>query len=175
MTSAEARELLKDPPAPAADLIRQRPDSWWLGRYGSSRDQWQPFEGADSIGEILGHAVAILNENLNRLRGWTIRVRPYSFESLIRDNLAIWPIYDDIAQHGCLVIVDELSLFHDRVRTVFETSPFPDAGQAALVSLSPLDPILGTPQALIRDKLDIFLAAAARRFKVSLDPLCEMG
>jgi hypothetical protein len=93
----------------------------------------------------------------------------------MRDNLAMWPVYDDMARHGCLVIVDEISLFDDAVRTTFNTSPLSTAGQVALTSLSPLDPMLGTPQALIRDKLDSYLAAAAQRFNVGLDPLCEIG
>jgi hypothetical protein len=93
----------------------------------------------------------------------------------MRDNLAMWPVYDDMARHGCLVIVDEISLFDNAVRTTFNTSPLSTAGQVALTSLSPLDPMLGTPQALIRDKLDSYLAAAAQRFNVGLDPLCEIG
>lgn len=175
MTDAEARQLLPAPPAPVADLIKQRPDAWWLERYGPSRLHWRPFDGTDSIDEILDNAVARLNEKLDRLRGWTIRLRPYSFEPLMCDSLAMWPIYDDIARNGCLAIVDEISLFHDAIRSIFKDSPLSRAGQVALVSLSPLDPTLGTPQAVIRDKLDEFLVAAAQRFNVGLDPLCEMG
>jgi Domain of unknown function (DUF4062) len=175
MTDAEAGQLLQAPPEPLADLIRQRPDQWWHTRYGPSRTAWRPFDGSDSVGAILGRAVAALNQKLDRLRGWTIRLRPYSFESLMRDNLAIWPVYENMARHGCLVIVDEISLFHDDVRRTFNNSPLATAGQVALISLSPLDPMLGTPQALIRDKLDTYLAAAAERFNVGLDPLCEIG
>lgn len=175
MTDAEASELLQAPPEPLADLIRQRPGVWWQTRYGPSRTAWQPFDGIDSVAVILGKAVAGLNQKLNRLRGWTIRLRPYSFESLMRDNLTMWPVYEDMARHGCLVIVDEISLFHDAVRKTFNNSPLATAGQVALISLSPLDPMLGTPQALIRDKLDSYLAAATQRFNVGLDPLCEIG
>jgi Domain of unknown function (DUF4062) len=175
MTDAEARELLRAPPQPLADLIRQRPEHWWQTRYGSSRTAWRPFDGTDSVDAILNKAVAALNQRLNRLRGWTIRLRPYSFESLMRDNLVMWPVYEDMARQGCLVIVDEISLFHEDVRKTFNNSPLSTAGQVALISLSPLDPMLGTPQALVRDKLDTYLATAAQRFNVGLDPLCEIG
>lgn len=36
MTGAEAAELVAAPPAPLAGLIGQRPQDWWLGRYGPS-------------------------------------------------------------------------------------------------------------------------------------------
>lgn len=175
MTDAEAAELVTAPPAPLAGLIGQRPEDWWLGRYGSSRREWRPFDGPESVDEVLGHTVASLNERLDRLRGWTIRPRPYSFDALVRDGLAMWPVYEDIAKHGCLVIVDEISLFHAAVKDAFVGSPLYQGRQVALVSLSPLDPMHGTPQELIKDALDGYLTATADRFGVRLDPLCEMG
>jgi hypothetical protein len=87
----------------------------------------------------------------------------------------MYPIYQDIARTGCLVIVDELSLFHERVRRTFAASPLPSGEQVAFVTVSPLDPFAGPPHASIRRQLDAYLAQPARRFSEVLDPLCEMG
>ena len=119
--------------------------------------------------------MAGVNLDVNRLQGRTIRLQPYPLEALQRDSLNMWPIYQSIARNGCLVVVDELSLFYDPLRLAFARSPLPAGDQVAFVTLSPLDPTAGYPYALIRQQLDNFLGQASRRFGEVLDPLCEMG
>jgi hypothetical protein len=177
MTADEARDLLTDPPEHVAALLGLAggtPQSW-IDRYGPTRSAWRPFADADeSIEQMLSAAVAGVNRDANLLRGRTMRLQSYGLDA-VADDLDVWPIYRDIARTGCLVVADELSLFHEGVRGAFATSPLREGEQVALVTLSPFDPSGGDPLAGIRKQLDQYLAQAARRFGEVFDPLCEMG
>ena len=178
MTEPEAVSLLTNPPEPIAPLLRLAGVSKekWAERYGQTRSKWKPFANVDAtIEQVLSDAVAEVNRDVNRMRGRTVRLQPYPFDALLQDNLAMWPIYRDIARRGCLIVADELSLFHEQVRRAFVTSPLRDGAQVALVTLSPFDPTIGSPLAGIRRQLDEYLAKAAQRFGEAFDPLCEMG
>jgi hypothetical protein len=177
MTAAEATELFLDPPEAVAALLEHAGDAGnpWTGRYGDLRTDWQPFAStSETIAQVLDHAVDGVNDD-SRLHGRTIRLQPYPFDVLMHDNIKMWPVYEGIGTSGCLVVIDELSLFHERVRNVFDDSPLPDGAQVALVTLSPLDPSARPPQALLRQNLESYLQKAARRFGDLLDPLCEIG
>jgi hypothetical protein len=178
MTAAEATDLFADAPPPIAALLELTGGSSepWTTRYGTARSRWRPFEATgETIEEVLAARVAEVNRDVNQLQGRTIRLQPYPLDALLRDNLKLWPVYQAVARSGCLVVVDELSLFHPAVRQVFETSPLPTGGQIAFVTLSPLDATAGPPHATIRNELDGRLTDATRRFREVLDPLCEIG
>jgi len=178
MTAAEAAELFLDPPAAVADWVRHAEESarWEPSRYGESRSQWRPFGSTQTIEQVLDDAVASVNSRGGRLQNRVIRLQRYPLDPLMGDDsLLMWPIYQGIAKSGCLVVVDELSLFHHRVRAAFKASPILDGEQVALVTLSAGDPIMGTPYAPLREQLNGYLAKAAERFSVVLDPLCELG
>jgi hypothetical protein len=174
MTATEAASLLADPPLAVGPLLDLAggPDVPWIDRYGQTRSAWKPF-GDETIEQVLSAAVAKVNQDANRLRGRAIRLQPYQLDEA--QDLDMWPIYRDIARRGCLVVVDELSLFHEGVRQAFVTSPLRDGEQVAFVTLSPFDPTVGSPLAEIHKQLDEYLAQAARRFGEVFDPLCEMG
>jgi hypothetical protein len=173
MTAAQAADLFSNPPEAVADLMRSA--RWRPDRYGDISAHWRPFGSADTIEQVLNAAVDTVNQEGGPLRSRLIRLQDYPFDPLARDSLAMWPIYRDIARDGCLVVVDELSLFHREVRDALAASPIPDGEQVALVTVAALDPIIGTPYALVRDQLRGYLTTAARRFTIGLDPLCELG
>jgi hypothetical protein len=177
MTAAEAADLFSKPPAAMAELLRHAEGAgrWGLDRYGDSRSQWRPFGSADTVEQVLDAAVSAVNAGGNRAHNQIIRLQRYPLEPLMRDGLLMWPVYRSIARSGCLVVVDELSLFHEEIRRAFEESPIPDGEQVALVTLSAWDPMADTPYARAREQLNGYLAAAAKRFSVGLDPLCELG
>lgn len=178
MTASEAADLLAAPPEPIGALLELagRSEATWTDRYGQSRSAWRPFADVDeTIEQVLSDAVTKVNRDANRLRTRAIRLQPYPLDALMRDPVDMWPIYRDVARRGCLVVVDELSLFHEQVRQAFMTSPLRDGGQVAFITLSPLDPAAGYPLAFIREQLDGYLEQATRRFCKELDPLCELG
>jgi len=178
MNAREAKGLLANPPEPVAALLNLAGDSseLWTARYGESRLKWRPFADTnETIEQVLAAATAAVNRDANYLQGRRIRLQPYPFDALLTDNLLMWRIYQGIARTGSLVVVDELSLFCEKVRQAFKTSPLPAGEQVAFVTLSPLDPTAVPPHTLIRQKLDGYLEQAAQRFSNALDPLCEMG
>jgi hypothetical protein len=138
---------------------------------------WRPFaDSPETVQQVLTATVVAINQGGDRLRGRSIRLQTYPFDHLVADDaLDYWSLYRDIAQSGCLVVVDELSLFHEPVRDAFATSPLATGTEIAFVTLSPLDPAGSEPHVLLRDQLDGYLTYAARRFGESLDPLCELG
>ena len=177
MTEPEAASLLAAPPDPVSALLKRAGGSTakWTARYGQSRSAWKPFAGADdTIEQVLSHAVAEVNRDANSLQGRAVQPQPYPLDALMRDKTVMWPMYRNIARRGCLVVVDELSLFHEQVRQAFLESPLRYGEQVAFVTLSPFDPAARSPFASIRKHLDGYLEQATQRFG-DLDPLCEMG
>ncbi|GGL21695.1 hypothetical protein Sme01_63450 [Sphaerisporangium melleum] len=179
MTRDEAREVLADPPGPLRDLLGPLgadASDRLLARYAESRAGWRPFaDSGESVQDLLTRAVDQANRDPAPLGGRGIMLRPYPFDALLTDNLAMWPVYDKIARMGCLLVLDELSLCHPELRRVFRASPFAGSDQTALVGLSPLDPAAGTPHERFREHLTSWLLTADHRFRVGLDPLCELG
>ena len=128
MTATEAAELLGHPPEAVAPLVESisATDSSWAARYGPTRSRWRPFTGSDeTIEKVLASGITAITRATDRLRGRRIRVQSYPLDALLQDSLDMWPIYQDVARTGCLVVVDELSLFHPRIRQTFATSPLP--------------------------------------------------
>ncbi|WP_280140571.1 DUF4062 domain-containing protein [Geodermatophilus africanus] len=180
MTAMEAADLLANPPEPVAallELVGEFGSRWIMDRYGPTRSKWRPFVDSDeTIEQILTAGVAGVTRGADSLRGRSVRIQPYPLDALLPDTiLTMWPIYQTIAQTGCLVVVDELSLFHEQVRQLLISSPLLTGEQVAFVTLSPLDPSAGHPHLLIRQQLDAYLTQATRRFSEILDPLCEIG
>jgi hypothetical protein len=177
MTEQEAADLLANPPEPVAALLKLTGGGDGLvARYGPGRFQWQPFKrNKETILQVMAAAAARANRDVERLQGRMIRFQPYPLDALLDDPLLMWPIYEDIARGGCLVVVDELSMFHRQVREAFARSPLLRGRQVAFVTLSPLDPGAGPPYSLLREQLDVYLEDATRRFGEVFDPLCELS
>jgi uncharacterized protein DUF4062 len=180
MTGAEAAALLDEPPEPVAALLAGpgAPDADQLkARYGTSRDHWRPYiDDEISVARVLDAAGARVNSEPGLLANQCIRLQNYPLDPLTRemDNMLLWRVYHDIARTGCVVVVDELSMFHQQVRAAFASSPLPAGPQVAFVTLCPWNPVAGTPHALIEKQLSEWLDAAHLRFGTQLDPLCEL-
>jgi hypothetical protein len=176
MTDREAAELLADPPEPVAALVDVAGADVIAARYGPDRTQWKPFRHRDeTILRLLTAAATTTGSRRGDVQVRRIRPQAYPLDRLMDDGLAMWPIYDDIARSGCLVIADELSMFHPGVRDVFVASPLHSGAQVAFATLSPLDPGASPPYDLMRRQLNSLLRDAARRFDDGLDPLCELN
>lgn len=180
MTTGEAEALLAEPPEQVAQLLASpgAPDVERLkARYGPARGDWRPYiDDEISVARVLSAAVERVNTEPGLLANQSIRLQPYPLDPLTRelDNIKLWQVYGQIARAGCVVVVDELSMFHDGVRAAFATSPLSSGPQVAFVTLCPWNPVAGTPHALIEKQLSEWLDAAHLRFGTKLDPLCEL-
>jgi hypothetical protein len=157
--------------------------SSWMERYGPTREDWQPFAGSSrTIGKVIESVVAHLNE-LDpgaAAAGRAIKVQRYPLDELMEkdrkeEELPLRGIYREISQTGCVVLVDELSMFHPRVRSSFLNSPLANSELATLVTISPFDPYQVPVNEILEIELRRRLAVAFDRFTLDYDPLCELG
>lgn len=146
-------------------------------RYGSTRELWHPFFGNErAIGDLIGEVVGYLNRTQKpQLRNRAIKVQLYPFDPLVEQVRPLGPIYRELAQTGCVVLLDEFSLFHPAVRKAFQSSPLSNSDRVALVTISPFNLYGLPPRQLLETELSQRLAAAFDRFTLEYDPRCELG
>lgn len=149
----------------------------FVQRYDSARVGWKPFVGSNrTITVVIEDAVQYLNDiHPPRLRGRLIKIQYYSFDALVNKEKELRHIYYEIAQTGCVVLLDEFSMFHPNVRTSFGESPLFSSEQVALVTISPFDPYSLAPNQVLENELRKRLAVAFDRFALDYDPQCEFG
>lgn len=188
MTRVEAAELLADPKAAAAQFdgeTRARFDALLAdltaagiapaaGDYPERRVDWQPFRGLpQTVRAVLESSARELNERFrSRLRDRSIRLQYYPFDCLLAPDRPLRRVYRDIADSGCIVVVDELSLFHPKLCETLARSAFATSPQTALVTLAPLDAARGRA---VEAELEENLRDAFDRFASDFDPQCEFG
>ena len=159
-----------------ADLERNGVISF-AQRYADAREDWRPFgEPTHSIQTLIGEIVSSLNRSYHPgLRGRSIKIQHYPFGALVNQDPMLSPIYREIAQTGCVLVLDELSLYHPRLRTALLASPFASSAQVAMVTIAPLNPYRMPPYNQIESELSQRLAAAFDRFALDYDPQCEFS
>lgn len=203
MTRAEAEELVAHPELieQSAGLeTRQRFDKLrealtqhgrktFVEHYQRTREAWAPFQPADSAPRqadpqramaTLGSLLADVVERIHRaagpgLRGRQIKLQGYPLDPLLEDATPLRPIYNHVAHTGCLVVIDELSLFHPRLREAVLASPLIHSRQVAMVTVSPLDPRRRSPTEILEQEIERRLGSTVDRFSFELDPQCELG
>lgn len=156
-------------------------DVKWFERYGSSRDGWQPFGPQDrSVGEIVEEIARGINERQpEKLRKCRIKLQWYPFDVLkakfCEDDSSQDVIYKNMARSGCVLVIDEMSLFHPDLNESFRSSPLFNSEQIAMVTLSPFDPHHGAVDQLLDVEPRRKLAGAFERFSKEYDPQCELA
>jgi hypothetical protein len=149
----------------------------WHERYGPRREDWRPFlSNARTAVTLIEDVVDRLNQlELAPLRGRAIKIQQYPFDPLIGRDPLLWGVYREISKTGCVVLVDELSLFHPKVREALFESPLVSSDLATLVTIAPFDPY-GVPlNEILETELRRRLAVAFDRYTFNFDPLCELG
>ena len=89
-------------------------DAAMMQRYGPRRDHWRPF-GAEQTGirTLLRTMVDRLNTAPpSQLRSRMIKLQYYALDELMRDKDQLRPVFNEMAGNGCVLIIDEYSLFH---------------------------------------------------------------
>jgi hypothetical protein len=191
MTQGEANELVANPQSigdelgrrtlnqflALQDILQSSGTTTLVERYFAIRETWRPFGIQDhTIQGLIAETVRNLNRSHHpALRGRAIKVQHYPFGALFDQDRSLSPVYREITQNGCVCIVDEISLYHPRLRTAFLASPFASSAQVAMVTISPLDPYRMPPYNEIEIELSQRLAAAFDRFALDYDPQCEFS
>ncbi len=194
MTAAEAKQLAANPQAVKPKLLEADYNYFldmtarltekniaWAERYGATRGAWRPF-GGKTIEEFLHAAVSDINdqarENVSprdqqNLRGHKIRLRPYQFQPLTGDDDERGKLYEQMKRRGCLVLVDELSMFEPTLRKA--ANAFLSDREVSVATLSPLDPMSFPLDQAVSDDGPLNVGKLLTRFRVALDPQCELA
>jgi len=99
----------------------------------------------------------------------------YSFDELIHHKNLLSPIFTELSSTGCVVIVDEYSLFYPDIQRALLSSGLLGSDRVSLVTLSPLNPYSTAPFALLESELSSRMTAAFDRFASAFDPQCELS
>ena len=182
MTAAEAelfapRSSSVEPFATFSAAMQQYSPIELANRYGTVRADWKPFAGSPStIVQLVESVITYMNAQEGpRLRGLWLKVQHYAFDMRTPETRELRHIYMELAQTGCVVVIDDLSLFHPGVREAFRDSPLFNSQQAALVSISPFNADTLPPARMLETELWRRLAVAFDRFDMDYDPQCEFG
>jgi hypothetical protein len=198
MTQAEAREL-RDQPG-LLDGLAEEPRQYlaeavarlqqagldWTARYGPQREDWQPFGAHATSGEPWS-AMALLREvaqEINRqpvmprrdqeaLVGHRIRLRPYPLDPLLADDADWQALFEQVAQRRCLLLADELSLCHPRVRGA--AADLLADTNVVIATIAPFDPPAHPVEDALRGNGVLRLGSLRTRFLIALDPQCELN
>ena len=154
---------------PATDGLAQR--------YGLRRDQWRPFSGTHSDIRTVLQAMA---ERLNaepppRVHARMIKLQYYGCDELLRHAERFRSIFNEITDTGCILVIDEYSLFHPDIHKVLTNSKLMASDLVAVVTISPANPYSVSPFDLIERELSERLANAVERFGMDYDPQCELS
>jgi len=188
MTLAERRQLLEHPEILGEQLGLATLEQFkalcsglahegvnWDARYAARREDWKPF-AADgrTVAAIVSAIASDLNSrDLARLRQRFIKVQYYPFDG-VQDPM-MRRIYREVAQTGCIVMVDEVSMFHPALRDAYVSSQFYNSQQAAVVTVSPFDPGRFVINQVLEHETRSKLKVAFERFEFDYDPQCEFA
>jgi hypothetical protein len=194
MTQEEAGELDENPDIISRDVgmrsfeqFRQLKEALGEGaastlhqRYGPARADWKPFANSSlGVRTLMEDVTVSLNaRQLPHLASRLIKAQYYRFDSLVSrpggnpETMLLRHVYDEIGRTGCVVVIDEISLFHPSLRRAFLNSSLVNQEQVALVTVSPFDP---TPSQMLENELREHLAWAFTRFETDYDPQREFG
>jgi len=186
MTEGEAKALCDDPnlildelggkAVQKFDQIRAALPQPLSTRYGATRDQWRSPGSRTTMAAVTRDALERLARVRNsKLRGRAVKLQHYPLDPLVRKVDELREVYRQMSDQGCIMLVDELSLFHPHVRSAVKNSPMVSARNTAILTVSPFDSDVPVAQHILREELKSELAGIFDRFALDYDPQCELG
>jgi hypothetical protein len=180
MTAAEAADLFagRDPGAKEPRFQTLLPGLQRSGdpvaRYGPERRDWKPF-GASTAEAIAGEIANRLNSSGNAPGQRLVKLQYYGFTPWLARDEALTGVYSDLLATGCVTVVDQVSLFHEKVGDAIAAYLGRSSDQVAVVAMSPPENLTGDEVRLIERQARDRLAGVFTRFDAELDPTCEFG
>ena len=145
-------------------------------RYGATREQWRSPGSLSTVASVSYEALQRLARVRNsKLRGRAVKLQLYPLDPLVRKIDQLREVYREMADQGCIMLVDELSLFHPDVRRAVINSPMVSARNTAILTVSPFENEVQPPRQILRDELKAELTGIFDRFATDFDPQCELG
>jgi hypothetical protein len=145
-------------------------------RYGTRRDACRAPGSQLTLTELGREAIQKLARMNNpKLRGRAIKLQGYPFDPLVDDRIELREVYRSIAESGCVLVVDEMSMFLPAVRRALANSPVLQSRETAIMTVSPFQTSIQQPEQLLRSELRSQLRGIFDRFETDYDPMCELG
>lgn len=161
------------------EAARRANRAWPTQCYGDQRSQWRCFgPGKDTAESLVNKAVAAINTAVSGsrerslLHDANVLVRFYAFDEYLEDHFGSREVIAALVERGGLVIVDELALFHPRLRQAADE--LLRTSRSAVVSISPSDPLHEPTSRLLGDLSFLRVGSIVERFKLQHDPQCEL-
>jgi hypothetical protein len=145
-------------------------------RYGPRRLDCRPFTGLDiDLNGLLNTMVDRLNEYPPAaVRGRLMKIQNYQIDELLSTRDQFSPIFTQLLSTGCVVIVDEYSVFHPKIQEAILSSGLLANDQVSLVTLCPKNPYSSPPFDMLEAEVRQRMSSAFDRFASSFDPQCEL-
>jgi hypothetical protein len=186
MTEAEAADLCDHPEIISDELGRKAQEKFekirdalgdkLAARYGPTREQWRSPGSQRTVSELSLEAIRRLAGAKNsRLQGRAIKLQRYSFEALMSGRAELRGMYREMSDQGCVLVIDELSMFHPKVRQALAGSPMVISPNTAVLTVSPFPPSADQPHEILREWLRAQLQGVFDRYASDYDPQCELN
>jgi Domain of unknown function (DUF4062) len=147
-----------------------------LSRYGSTRGECRSPGSQLTLTALSLQAIQRLARAKNsRLQGRAIKLQRYSFEGLVSGPPELRLLYREMSDAGCILVVDELSLFHPEVRRALAQSPMVTSPHTAILTVSPFPAYAHAQAQILREELKAQLRGVFDRFESDYDPQCELN
>lgn len=145
-------------------------------RYDQNRDDYRPPGSNFTLTEMSCEAIERLAKAKNpRLQGRAIKLQRYPFEALISGPPELRAVYREMADAGCILVVDELSLFHPGVMNALRQSPMVTSPHTAILTVSPFPAYSQQEAEILREELKAQFHGVFDRFASDYDPQCELN
>jgi hypothetical protein len=188
MTQAEAKELtcfevFKEDKAnkdqlnrfkKLFDALKELKLHNFVGRYAINREDYHPFKSDNrTIREIIEEMAEEINQNYLVGRELIIRPQYYSNDFFSNDSEIRVRTWEYLDHHGCILILDGISMFHPKIQSKFLLSELGSKEHASLVCISPQNPRDYELNKILEYEMQEKLQRAFVRYHRKLDPQCS--
>jgi hypothetical protein len=163
-----------------ANASRAMSPNWPNDMYGTAPHEWKCFGAqSNSADRIIRDSVARVNSappgsrERRFLRHAQLVPRRYRFEEYLHDRRGSRKAILAARDHGCLFLVDEVALLYPELREAADALLV--GARTAIVSITACDPMHSRIDKLLGDLSFLRVGSVVTRFKVELDPRCEIA
>ena len=156
-------------------------DASWPGDlYGDKRHEWKCFGAkSPSADDIVRRAVERVNDapagsrERRFLKTAHLLPRRYRLDEFLDDRLGSRKAILAVRDGGCLFVVDEIALLLPALREAADALLV--GARTAIVAVTPCDPLHSRIDTLLGDFSYLRVGSLVTRFKIELDPRCEIA
>jgi TIR domain len=144
-------------------------------RYGLKSTDWKPFRDGDrTLRQIITEVLKVWNERSRGPHDTLLKAQYYPFD--LHSEAAktlLKRIYDELVEAGCVVVVDDVSMFYSEIDRACNAARLLTHGHVSLVTISPFVTVEPNPTRLLENELWSRFVFAFQKFESECDPQYE--